>query len=316
MDSPPSSHATSSGPVDRSDSTLLSSLHKIFKTQVNKFSLFHVYNADTPPRHDPEDPYSVNNTCSPCMDSEPACMGSLQEPTGYSYYPYPNKSSMCLGDWYWNQGVQKSKESFKQLLDIVSDPVFSPQAVSQTAWDAINKQLGQNQFDNDLPKWLRADDSWKCSSVTISVPFHSRSRHPGPKDYTLPDFYHRSLISIIKEKITNLTHTSLFHFEPYELRWQPQHRDHDVRVHGELFTSTTFLEAHRALQDSPPEPDCDLPHVVAALMFWSDSTQLTAFGNTKLWPLYVYFGNELKYQRCQPTSNLCSHAAYFQVVSV
>ncbi|KIJ61918.1 hypothetical protein HYDPIDRAFT_68163, partial [Hydnomerulius pinastri MD-312] len=73
--------------------------------------------------------------------------------------------------------------------------------------------------------------------------------------------------------------------------WQPAHRDQDINVHGELFTSTAFLDAHRELQDSPPEPGCDLPRVVAALMFWLDSTQLTQFGTAKLWPLYVFFGN-------------------------
>jgi hypothetical protein len=28
---------------------------------------------------------------------------------------------------------------------------------------------------------------------------------------------------------------------------------------------------NKALQASPPEPDCDLPRVVAVLMFWSDA---------------------------------------------
>ena len=51
-------------------------------------------------------------------------------------------------------------------------------------------------------------------------------------------------------------------------------------------------------------------------MFWSDATQLTAFEDAKLWPLYVYFRNELKYQCCTLTANLCVHAAYFQTVCV
>ncbi|KIK17521.1 hypothetical protein PISMIDRAFT_41298, partial [Pisolithus microcarpus 441] len=105
-----------------------------------------------------------------------------------------------------------------------------------------------------------------------------------------------------------------FHFVPYKLWWRPAHRDHDVKVHGELFTSTAFLEAHQELQDSPQEPGCDLPCVVAALMFWSDSTQLAQFGSAKLWLLYVFFGNESKYRRCQPLNHLCSHVAYFQVL--
>jgi hypothetical protein len=61
---------------------------------------------------------------------------------------------------------------------------------------------------------------------------------------------------------------------------------------------------------------CDLPRVVAGLMFWSDVTHLTSFGDAKIWPLYMFFGNESKYFRCKPSSNLCHHVAYFQSVSV
>jgi len=50
-------------------------------------------------------------------------------------------------------------------------------------------------------------------------------------------------------------------------------------------------------------------------MFWSDATHLTAFGNTKLWPLYMFFGNESKYRRCKPSHHLCEHIAYFQTAS-
>ena len=141
------------------------------------------------------------------------------------------------------------------------------------------------------------------------------ARNPGCKNYTIQGFYHRSLVSIIQEKNSNPTHAALFHYEPYELRWHLPHRNDNMKVYNELFNSAAFLKAHQQLQDSPPEPGCDLPHVVMVLMFWSNSTQLTQFGNTKLWPLYVFFGNESKYWRCQPANNMCSHAAYFQVVN-
>ncbi|KIK13437.1 hypothetical protein PISMIDRAFT_118878, partial [Pisolithus microcarpus 441] len=106
-----------------------------------------------------------------------------------------------------------------------------------------------------------------------------------------------------------------FRFEPYELHWHPSHKESDVGVYGELFTSRAFLEAHQTLQESPLQPECNLPCRVVALMFWSDATQLTTFGNSKLWPLYVYFGNDSKYERCQPSANLCSHVVYFQAAS-
>ena len=107
-----------------------------------------------------------------------------------------------------------------------------------------------------------------------------------------------------------------FRFELYLLWWQPPHRTHNIAVHGELFTSQAFIEAHQNLQDSPPEANCSLPRRIVTLMFWSHTTQLTSFGEAKLWLLYVYFGNESKYNHTQPMSHLCAHAAYFQMVSV
>jgi hypothetical protein len=268
--SPSLSHNILFVPIESSPRTIFSLLHRIFKTQMNKFGLFHVYNTGSLPLHNPEDPYSVEHSCSPCVNSESSHMEPSNEPCDNQYHPYSNETSMCLGDWYWNQGAQKSKESFKQLLGIISHPVFSPSAVSQTPWDAIDEQLGKNRFDDDL-EWLNQDDGWKCSAVTISVPFHSQCSNPGAKYYTVDGFYHCSLVSIVKEKLVNPAHTSRFHFEPYELRWQPSHKDHDIKVHGKLFTSTTFFKMNKALQASPPEPDCDLPRVVAVLMFWSDA---------------------------------------------
>ena len=311
----PSPRTTNTASVSlvQPDRSLRSSLRKVFKTCANKFGLFRVYYSDSVPRHDPEDPYSVDNTYLPqeCSDGVP----SESPPSTNPYYPYPNECAMRLGDWYWNQGAQKSRDNFKELLDIVGDPAFSSSAISQTRWGAINEELGRNHFDGDLPQWLGEDDGWKCSPVTISVPFHTRASNPGCKNYTVQGFYHRSLVSIVREKISNPIHAAFFHYEPYELQWRPPHRNDDVKVYGELFNSTAFLEEHQQLQDSPPEPGCDLPRVIAALMFWSDSTQLTQFGNAKLWPLYLFFGNESKYRRCQPASNMCSHVAYFQVVN-
>ncbi|KIM50225.1 hypothetical protein SCLCIDRAFT_146065, partial [Scleroderma citrinum Foug A] len=93
--------------------------------------------------------------------------------------------------------------------------------------------------------------------------------------------------------------------------WQRGGSPAPINVHGELYTSQAFLQTHKDLQQSPPEPGCNLERVVVALMFWSDATQLTTFGNAKLWPCYMFSGNESKYRRCKPSCCLCSHIAYF-----
>lgn len=281
-----------------------------FKTQVNKFGLYRIYKARSLPTHDPHD------ACTTQQPPSPLTILTTQQTN--PYHPYPNEASLQLGQWYWKQGSQKSQSSFKDLLHIIGNESFRPEDVRATNWKAVDRQLGGRTFA-DRDEWVdedEEDNEWRKSSIQFSVPFHSRCPIPGPLNHsTTASFYHRSLISVIREKLSDPFHHSLFHYDPYELRWHPPHKDQENQVYGDLFTSDAFLRAHRELQESPPEPDCDLLRVVVALMFASDATQLSNFGTAKLWPLYMYFGNESKYVRSQPRNGLCTHVAYFESVS-
>lgn len=268
--------------------------------------------------HDPEEHITLLDlqdlTAHPIALTEPANLGVPSTPLPYS--PYPNKSSFALGDWYWNHGTQKSQRSFKELLDIVGAAEFRPEDIRNTQWGAIDRALGINDFDekSDRREWEDQDAGWKRTPITLEIPFHQRMKSPGSQTRLVGELYHRSIISVIREKLANATDDKNFHYEPYELTWCPTPERGDVRVHGELYTSPAFLTAHRKLQDSSPEPGCDLPRCIVALMLWSDATHLTAFGNSKLWPGYLFFGNESKYNRCKPSMNLANHIAYFQTV--
>lgn len=286
------------------------SVVQTFKTQLNRFGLFRVYNACSLPTHDPHDPCTLQQSPSHTP------LADWDTKQGNPYHPYPNQSSLQLGQWYWNRGSQKSQTSFRELLHIIGDESFRPEDVRGTNWKAVDRQLGGKTF-TDREEWVDEDGEdkeWHKTAVRFSVPIHSRCLNPGPLDYSTT-FYHRSIISVIQEKLTDPSHHRLFHHEPYELRWHPPHKDQENRVYGDLFTSDAFLQAHHKLQDSPPEPNCELPRIVVALMFSSDSTQLSNFGSAKLWPLYMYFGNESKYARSQPSNGLCTHVAYFESVS-
>jgi hypothetical protein len=50
-------------------------------------------------------------------------------------------------------------------------------------------------------------------------------------------------------------------------------------------------------------------------MFASDATMLASFGDAKLWPLYLFFANDSKYQRGKPSLKLGEQVAYFEKVS-
>ena len=257
------------------------------------------------------------------LSDDPASTSGTSQNSESKFHPFPNESSFRLGEWYWTDRVQKSQESFSKLLSIVGNPDFRPEDIRHTRWGKINAVLGKNDFDetghragsgDDPAEWTNEDAGWKKTPVFISVPFHHRLKNPGSKEYAVGDLYHRSFVSVIREKLANPCDDQNFHYEPFELFWKPTKESVEMRVHGELYTSPAFLEAHRALQDSPREPGCDLPRVIVAMMFWSDGTHLTSFGNAKLLPCYLFFGNDSKYRRCKPTAHLCNHVAYFQTV--
>jgi len=240
---------------------------------------------------------------------------SLSDVPVDSYHPYPTQSSFLLGEWYWNDGMKKSHSSFNNLLKIVGHPDFRPEDVAKTNWRHINAQLSGDLRDEDGWEDEQADGDWIETPIKIKVPFHSRTLCPGQEEFEVGKLHHRKLVSVIREKISRPSSHPHHHFEPYELYWQPKEAAERVRVHGELYSSEAFIDAHHNLQASPREPGCQLPRVVAGLMFASDGTQLTAFSNAKLWPLYLAIGNESKYRRSKPSCQAFEHLAYFETVS-
>lgn len=312
LPTPPPSLQPQPLPLVENPSTRPALILKYFQSPRSIFGLRRKYYATESPVHDPEELVTLDDLSS----AQPTVPGAVPTPDKDGYLPYPNRSSFLLGDWYWSDGVQKSKQSFKRLLDIVGEPSFSPSDVRNTPWNTIDTTLGSSEKDESHDgEWLDADAGWTRTPIKISVPFHSHTSNPGAKDYVGGHLYHRSLVEIIKERISDFTAAQRFHFQPYQLSWSPHPSSYEIPVYGELYTSPSFLKAHHILQNTPQEPGCSLQRVVVALMFWSDATHLTSFGSAKLWPLYLFFGNESKYRRCRPNCNLCCHTAYFEDVS-
>jgi hypothetical protein len=164
------------------------------------------------------------------------------------------------------------------LVDIITDQDFQPSDLHKTKWDSIDHQLGSDTGTwQDESQWvdvsdIKPDAGWEQTPVTISVPFHHHTQHPGSQKYTIPDFYHRSVVSILQEKLANPNDFQHFHLEPYELHWQHEAETETIRVSGELYNSPAFIEAHNELQKSPREAGCNLPRYIIGLMFASDET--------------------------------------------
>ena len=284
---------------------------RILRTPCNLFGLIRQYFAVKFPSVDPEEEVTLTQ-----LSDYPTTSAADDTGTTTNFYPFPNESSFHLGHWYWTGGVSKSLQSFKDLVDIVEHTDFDPGDIRETKWDKINKILGENVKEGGEGEWADVDAGWKTTPIKIEVPFHNRMETTGVKEYMAANLHHRSLVDVIKERITDPHSGSTFHMEPYKLLWRPSEDHPEVRLHGELYTSDAFIEEHQALQDSPGEPGCNLPRVVVGCMVYSDLTHLTAFGDNHLWPCYFHFGNDTKYCRCRPSCNLCNHVAYFETVSL
>ncbi|TFK34101.1 hypothetical protein BDQ12DRAFT_700523 [Crucibulum laeve] len=294
----------STSSCEQTGSDTKSASHTLFQSVCNKFGLWRRYTRVDPPSYDPEENVTLADLCS--MPLNTPTVSVLDK---VAMFPFPNRSSFMLGNWYWNEGAQKSQDNFQKLIKIIGNPDFSPLEIQKANWKGINDTLGGHT--NSQFEWEDIDSGWHKSQVTIDVPFHRFTTRPGVREYTVTDFYHCSLMSVIREKLSSPSHHTTFHHDPYELWWTSP-SGHNSRVYGELYASKLFLEEHQKIQKLLLNETCCLPRTIAALMFWSDSTQLTSFGNAQLWPLYLFFGNESKYRRCKPTLNLCEHIAYFQ----
>jgi hypothetical protein len=287
---------------------------KILNSARNIFGLFRQYHATRFPEHDPD-----VNTASDDLVKEllPDPSPSVLDP----YKPYPNQSSYLLGEWYWNDGVKKSQSSFKNLISIVGHPDFQAQDVGGTNWTCINRELGGVLWGGEEENeegWEdeKINEGWHETPIKIKVPFNRLMKHPGQAEFEVGKLHHRKLTSVIREKILSPSSHPHLHFEPYKLYWEPNETSQPARVHGELYSSDAFIDAHDDLQNAPGEPGCELPRVVVGLMFASDGTQLTAFSNAKLWPVYLTFGNESKDRRSKPSCHAFEHIAYFQTVRI
>src|SRR5882762_4791242 len=118
-----------------------------FCTPRNGFGLFRRYHSVRLPSHDPEESIELQDLINPVAVAGQT--SSLPREANHTFYPFPNKNSFLLDNWYWNQGVQKSRNSLCDLLSVVGSPEFRPDDVRHTHWGKIDGILGRNDFDED-----------------------------------------------------------------------------------------------------------------------------------------------------------------------
>ncbi|KAK7437937.1 hypothetical protein VKT23_018372 [Stygiomarasmius scandens] len=284
------------------------------KTAASPFRLFRQYLHR--PSYDPDSCVPIADLCN---RSQRFDIGAEEEITNSaegaakSYqppWPFANMSIWHLMTWLNSGGRTKSESETTRLVnDVILQDDFVPGDLM--GFNAHTENLRFDRANNPTSPL----ENFNEASVTIDVP--SGDRNVPSKPFSVSGLYFRNLVSVIKSAITEPL-AEKFHFSPFKLFRILPGSDTVERVHSELYNSDAFIQEHdkvQRLQGPPDNPDCKLEKVVLGLMFWSDSTHLTSFGDAKLWPIYLMFGNLSKYIRSIPNSGACHHVAYIPSAS-
>lgn len=232
--------------------------------------------------------------------------------------PFPNYSTFLQAKWLWQGDTTVlGAAANKRLVDtIYSDPDFRPLDVVGVCFTSLRQKLAEYQISPFLDS-----DEWKETAVQISVPLGPQqpgNAFPASADLSVSGLQHRSIVDVVKRVLTtdpNVAHYHLHPFRQYLSTPGSGPEELPKRVVDDIYNSDAMLREYEALRRSPREPGCPFERVILALQFWSDATQLANFGTAKLWPVYMYFGNQPKWARSQPDMHACHDIAHIPSVS-
>ncbi|KAL6306020.1 hypothetical protein BKA93DRAFT_913438 [Sparassis latifolia] len=282
------------------------------RTALNAFHLLREY--PHRPSYDPEatlQPEDLDNTRRQLpRDVTQDASGSVLPGASHApYWPFLNMSTWRLMHWLNTGGGEKSQNETDRLVhEVILAEDFHADELSAFRAASESKKLDKSEERHSDGSGLFEDDDWREVSVDIDIP--TGSKDCPKRTFTVPGLRYRPLLGVIQAAF----HAPLarsFHYSPFKLFWQTSESPlTEEQVYGEIYTSDAMLKAYDDLQKQPNEPGCNLEKSIAALMFWSDSTHLANFGEAKLWPIYLFFGNLTKYIRAAPGTAVCHHIAY------
>ena len=284
------------------------------KTALNNFGLFRRYLFR--PSYDPDafvNPSDLSNLTTQTPSPPPPPPHSEEERHDPPW-PFRNMSIWKLVEWMNTGSSSKSAGEVDRLVkDVLNAPDFRSEDLHNFSSHRENTRLDAAIRSTPL------NDDFQTVPITIEVPTGQPGNPSTTRTFSVPDFRCRKLLNVIKAAFQDPL-SRQFHLTPFYLTHQSPITKEEQRVYGELYNSDEFINEYKRVQNRSPrprdDPECKLEKVIAALMFWSDSTHLTNFGIAKLWPIYLFFGNLSKYIRSRPSSGACHHLAYIPSVCI
>ncbi|THH19983.1 hypothetical protein EUX98_g8669 [Antrodiella citrinella] len=159
--------------------------------------------------------------------------------------PFANMSIWRLMNWMWSGSDKKSMAETDRLVhEVLMAPDFN--VLDLKGFSAARETL---KLDEHIQ--TSTEDGWVESNMVIEVPDGKRHASSSDADiptFSIPGLVHRPLVEVIKSAWTS-TSSSRFHYLPFRQFWK---RSDSVveRIHGELYSSDSFIAAHEELQQA------------------------------------------------------------------
>ncbi|KAF8223215.1 hypothetical protein L208DRAFT_1518627 [Tricholoma matsutake] len=289
----------------------------LFRTECDNFGLYREY--ITFPTTDPEADQDLDDIYD--IPGKPSTESGQHWWTGVGamfnaateniYHPFLNATVCRLMNWLYSGSNQKSIVELDRLVkEVLIQDDFD---VSDLKGFSAARELRCLDTMEDEAAFS-GEAGWKESSVKIRLPVDKQKlKEAVAPTFEIPGVWHRDLLEVICTAFED-TKTQFYHLTPLRLFWKPTPDSKPERVVTDLYNSDAFLQEHEKLQQQPSEMGCDLEWVVAAIMVWSDSTHLANFGQASLWPIYLFLGNQSKYQHTKPSQFAVHHLVYIPSV--
>ena len=290
--------------------------------EVDGFGLYRSY--FIPPKVKPDDASSDEPCSAPTFDTAPPVprsntwkdLGSaaVRAAADTVYAPFRNATTFYLMEWWNSGGDRKSVAELDRLVKVITAKDFDKDDLQDFSAAEAAKRL------DEASDHISSADGWHCTSVKIPLPGEGAQRTSEANAHTfdVPGFHYRKIMDIVKSAFKDAS-SKAFTMVPYRLWWRSPHASPDEppeRVYSEIYNSNAMVNEYETLATRAQNMGEKLEIAIAAIMLWSDSTHLASFGNASLWPIYLFFGNQSKYERCQPSFFAAHHLAYIPSVSV
>ncbi|KAG1798726.1 hypothetical protein EV424DRAFT_1307934, partial [Suillus variegatus] len=201
------------------------------------------------------------------------------------FVPFLNTTVFHLMCWFYSGSNMKSLAELDCLVDevILTDDFDKAHLTGFRAVKEVD-HLDNYQGDPlDIRSSFLGMDGWIETTVKIRLPADGvqHTSEMSSPEFEVPALFYRRLLDVIKSAFREAS-AEHFHLSPFKMFFRPSPNEPAERVYSEIYSSPAMLKVHEAIKSNPPDPDCKLETVVAAVMLWSDSTHLASFGSASL----------------------------------